>query len=262
MTLTVLDLFSGIGGFSLGLENAGMETVAFCETNEFCRKVLAKHWPSVPCYGDIRELTGAIIEKEVGPIDLISGGFPCQPFSQAGKQQGVADDRYLWPEMFRIIREVRPRWVLGENVAGIVKLALDQVLADLESLGYACQSFVIPACAVDAPHQRKRVWIVAHHSEHGRGSRGQGRSDPSSPRQPEQALQDVAYSAGSKRPRNRAKSGWEQSRLANEGRWLPEPNVGRVAHGVSNRVHRLRALGNAVVPGVVEMIGRAIIDAE
>ena len=242
--MRVLDLFSGIGGFSLGLERAGMETVAFCETDEFCRKVLAKHWPDVPCYSDIRKLTGAIIEQEVGPIDLISGGFPCQPFSQAGKRQGVADDRYLWPEMLRIIRGVRPHWVFGENVAGIVKMALNQVLADLEGLGYTCAPpFVIPACAVDAPHQRKRVWIVAHTA----GTR------------------HIAGEPGEGGPvRNEARRAQPERRSGYVGRrtWLPEPNVGRVAHGVPQRVDRLRSLGNAVVPQVVEQIGRMIIDAK
>ncbi len=288
----VLDLFSGIGGFSLGLERAGMETVAFCETDEFCRKVLAKHWPDVPCYSDIRKLTGDIIEQEVGPIDLISGGFPCQPFSQAGKRQGVADDRYLWPEMLRVIREVRPRWVLGENVAGIVKMALDQVLADLESLGYTCQSFIVPACAVDAPHQRKRVWIVAALDDANtdwkrshRASINKQRETESTDRQERIArpVREVLADGGSAGERGardvanapRLQSGWQeqrpqrertgetsQSEFALANRWLPEPNVGRVAHGVPQRVDRLRSLGNAVVPQVVEQIGRMIIDAE
>ena len=266
-----LDLFSGIGGFSLGLEAVGFQTIGFCEKDEFCRKVLAKHWPDVPCFSDIKDLkystaTGLLWDGRQDidgyPIDIITGGFPCQPFSQAGKRQGVADDRYLWPEMLRVIREVRPRWVLGENVAGIVKMALDQVLADLEGLGYTCQSFIVPACAVDAPHQRKRVWIVAHHSEHGRGSWRQGRSDPSSEREPEQALSDVANPtqqyvdrAGAARPR-----GWNEH--PNSGWWLPEPRICRVAHGVQDRVHRLRSLGNAVVPELVERFGQAIMVAD
>lgn len=163
--MRVLDLFSGIGGFSMGLQRAGMQTVAFCEIDPFCRRVLEKRFPGVPIFGDIRELTSDALKEvgiDAGTIDLICGGFPCQPFSVAGKQRGKEDDRYLWPEMLRVISEVRPTWIIGENVPGIIKLALDNVLSDLENLSYACQTFNIPACAVDAPHQRKRVWIVAH----------------------------------------------------------------------------------------------------
>ena len=130
--MRVLDLFSGIGGFSLGLERAGMETVAFCEIEEFPRKVLAKHWPGVPIHKDIRDLKG----DAIGPVDLICGGYPCQPFSTAGKRRGKEDDRHLWPEYLRLIREIRPTWVIGENVAGHISMGLDQVLADLEGEGY------------------------------------------------------------------------------------------------------------------------------
>ena len=157
--MRVLDLFSGIGGFSLGLERAGMQTVAFCETDPFCCKVLAKHWPDIPIHNDIRTLDG---RQYRGTVELVCGGFPCQPFSVAGKRTGTSDDRSLWPEMFRIIREVQPTWVIGENVPGIISMELDQVLFDLESAGYACQTFDIPACGVDAHHIRHRVWIVAH----------------------------------------------------------------------------------------------------
>ena len=147
--MRVLDLFSGIGGFSLGLESAGMETVAFCEQDKFCQKVLAHHWPDLPIHSDITELNGY---EYRGAVELICGGFPCQPFSVAGKRRGKEDDRALWPEMLRVIREVAPRWVIGENVSGIIAMELDQVLFDLESEGYTCWTFVIPACAVDAHH--------------------------------------------------------------------------------------------------------------
>lgn len=160
MTMRVLDLFSGIGGFSLGLERAGMRTVAFCERDEFCRDVLAKHWPSVPCFEDIHDLDADRLGG-IGSIDLVCGGFPCQPFSQAGKQLAQADDRHLWPAMREVIALSRPAWVIGENVTGIVALALDDVLADLEGLGYASRALIIPACAVDARHRRNRVWIIA-----------------------------------------------------------------------------------------------------
>lgn len=165
-----LDLFSGIGGFALGLERAGMQVATFCEIDPYRQQVLRKHWPRVPIFGDIRELTREkLIETGVlgvgREIDLVCGGFPCQPFSVAGKRRGTADDRYLWPEMFRVIKALRPTWVLGENVANIVNMALDIVLSDLESEGYETATFVIPACAVGAPHRRDRVWIVAYNSE-------------------------------------------------------------------------------------------------
>lgn len=157
--LKVLDLFSGIGGFSLGLERTGgFETVAFCEIEPFPRRVLAKHWPEVPIFQDVRKLTGA----DIGPVDVICGGYPCQPFSTAGKRQGAADDRHLWPEFMRLVAELRPAWVIGENVAGHISMGLDDVLADLEAEGYACRTFVIPACAVGASHRRDRVWTLAH----------------------------------------------------------------------------------------------------
>jgi len=167
----VLDLFSGIGGFSLGLERTGgFETAAFCEIEPFPRKVLAKHWPDTPIAGDIRKLSynyetksliydGKIIY--VGTISLICGGYPCQPFSNAGKRRGKEDDRHLWPEFMRLVAELRPSWVIGENVAGHVSMGLDDVLSDLESEGYACRTFIIPACAKDAKHRRDRVWTLA-----------------------------------------------------------------------------------------------------
>ncbi len=157
--LRVLDLFSGIGGFSLGLERTGgFETVAFCEIDPFPRKVLAKHWPGVPIFADVRELRG----DDVGPVDVICGGYPCQPFSTAGQRRGAEDDRHLWPEFSRLVDELRPAWVIGENVAGHISMGIDDVLSDLETKGYTCRTFVNPAFAVDAPHKRDRCWIVAH----------------------------------------------------------------------------------------------------
>lgn len=162
--LTHLSLFSGIGGLELAAEMAGFSTVGQCEWADYPTKVLEKHWPDVPRWRDIRTLTGESFYEKTGirTVDVISGGFPCQPFSVAGKRKGREDDRYLWPEMLRVISELRPAWVVGENVAGIVNMALDQVYADLENEGYTVQAFIIPACAVDAPHRRDRCVIVAY----------------------------------------------------------------------------------------------------
>jgi len=162
LMMKLLDLFSGIGGFSLGMEaTKKIKTIAFCEKDEFCRKVLKKHWSNIKQYNDIRSING----KEIA-ADIVSGGFPCQPFSVAGKRKGTEDDRYLWDEMLRVITEVKPRWVVGENVQGIINidngLVLRQVQTDLEAQGFQVQCFIIPASSVGAWHQRKRVWIIAN----------------------------------------------------------------------------------------------------
>lgn len=164
MGLTHLSLFSGIGGLDIAAEMAGIRTVGQCEWADFQTKILEKHWPDVPRWRDIRTLTAESFYERTGlrTVDIVSGGFPCQPFSLAGKRGGENDDRYLWPEMLRVIREIRPTWVIGENVPGIVNLALDKVLSDLEDEGYAAQPFIVPACGVDAPHRRDRVCIVAY----------------------------------------------------------------------------------------------------
>jgi len=162
--IKILDICSGIGGFSLGLEaTGGFDTVAFCEFDDFCCKVLNKHWPNVPIYKDLKEI-GNEPERIIQEFDLICGGIPCQPFSLAGKQKGKEDDRHLWPYMYEIVKSKKPTWVIVENVGGFVNVALDDVCLDLETQGYATQSFIIPACSVEAPHKRDRIWILGKHT--------------------------------------------------------------------------------------------------
>lgn len=258
--MKVLDLFSGIGGFSLGLQRAGMQTVAFCEIDKYCQKVLRKHWPDVPIYDDVRQLKG----EQIGTVDLICGGFPCQPFSIAGKKQGAADDRHLWPEYFRLVQELRPAWVFGENVPGLINMGLDATLADLESEGYSTRTYVIPACAINAPHRRDRVWIVAHtNQQHRRGESQQpyNKSGETIWNESGGGGKNVAYTNSAGREEQRGG-------IANETKyktskcgswWEIEPDVGRVANGIPSRVDRLRALGNAVVPQIPEIIGNFIM---
>ena len=169
MKLRHLDLFSGIGGFSLGLEaTGGFETVAFCDIEKYCLEILEKRYPGVPRYTNIKELNYDTIKTDgVFPIDIITGGYPCQPFSVAGRKKGEEDPRHLWPEYFRLIKELRPSWVIGENVSGHIKLGLDTVLKNLESEGYAARTFSISASSIGANHQRERVWIIANSERNG-----------------------------------------------------------------------------------------------
>jgi DNA (cytosine-5)-methyltransferase 1 len=238
-----LDLFSGIGGFALAASwvwGEEHEIVSFCEIEEYPQLVLKKHWPDVPCHDDIKTLKG----DSFGTVDLITGGFPCQPFSVAGKQGGSSDDRYLWPEMFRVIQEAKPTWVIGENVAGLVNMVeFEQCFLDLESEGYETQAFIIPAVGVDAKHRRYRVWVVAYSDKQGLqgefcGKLGCIRGEKVKPK-------------GGKSSRGNAK---EEQRAT----WLPEPPVGRVANGIPRRMDRLKGLGNAIVPQVVAPIMQAI----
>ena len=223
--LTHIDLFSGIGGFALAAGWSGFRTVAFCEKDKYCRRVLKRHWPNVRMVEDIHEFDAT----EFSNSTLLTGGYPCQPFSRAGKRRGRSDDRYLWPQMFRIVSEARPSWIIAENVTGIVSMELDRMLSDLESQGYQALTLDIPACAVDAPHQRQRIWIMAHSDRS--GFKEQCWSGP---------VQQEHHSA---------------ERCC---RWSAEPGVGRVAHGVPKRVDRIRALGNAIVPQVAYQIIRKI----
>ena len=164
-----LDLFSGIGGFALAAKWLGIETIQFVEIEPYAQKVLKKNFPGVPIHDDIKTFHA----NEFRGIEFLTGGYPCQPFSIAGKQRGTEDDRHLWPEMLRVIREARPHWIIAENVTGHIRLGLDEVLSDLESEAYSTRCFIIPACAINAPHRRDRVWIIAH---------ANSQSEPDSPK--------------------------------------------------------------------------------
>ena len=267
--LRILDLFSGIGGFSLGLERTGgFETAAFCEIEEFPRKILAKHWPKVPIYEDVRTLDAT----QLGRIDVICGGYPCQPFSQAGKRLGTQDDRHLWPQMRRLIEQLRPAWVIGENVAGHISMGLDNVLSDLDALGYATQAFVIPACAVNAPHRRDRVWILGNADKDSRkqstsvavnnetkqhdGISVCTASDPLLVRQSGQGTL--------REPINpETAQHWQANQSFDALGWPTEPAICGADDGLPSGLvsARLAALGNAVVPQIPEMIGYAILNS-
>ena len=265
-----------------------MQTVAFCEIDKFCQKVLKKHWPDVPIHEDITKLDG---KQYAGAIDIICGGFPCQPFSVAGKQKGQNDKRHLWPEMFRVIQEAKPTWVIGENVAGFINMALDEVCLNLESEGFEVWPLVIPACAVDAPHRRNRVWIIAYshrnrksnstidaqerlasNAKHsGWGAATQQGSYGEAICNIEKGSESTRQFTGMGTPAfmaNTASKGLEGKNrnkptfpeFAGFSEWETEPTICGIDNGLSYRVDRLRALGNAVVPQIPEIIGRAIME--
>jgi len=281
--LRVLDLFSGIGGFSLGLERAGMQTVAFCEIDKTAQQVLRKHWSDVPIFDDVKTLKG----EQLGTIDVICGGFPCQDLSFAGKGAGLTGARSgLWWEFHRLIKEIQPSWVIIENVAALRSRGLDKVLGSLAEIGYDAQWHCIPASAIGAHHQRDRVWIIAYPNytrsrtpEHGVDQDGQtleqerqdqplggvsGRSEnvADSRNARLQGGEWIRNHFEEARRRQTSADGAATERCSVSGRtihpWHSEPNVGRVADGVSGRVDRLKQLGNAVVPQIPELIGRAI----
>jgi len=277
--LRVLDLFSGIGGFSLGLERTGgFETAAFCEIEDFPRRILAKHWPDVPCYRDVRELTSERLATDGIAVDVICGGFPCQDISFAGLGAGLAGERSgLFYEVARLVGELGPRFVILENVGALLSRGLDAVLGTLASLGYDAEWHCIPASAVGAPHRRDRVWIVAYPQGIRRDQGNQniirrvgqcaeafarftnrGEIVADTVRIYGEGEQSIIAKA-QEWPRQIIRS--VRSRNHGAGWWSTEPAVGRVANGVPNRPHRLKALGNAVVPQIPELIGNAILDA-
>lgn len=274
--LKILDLFSGIGGFSLGLEaTGGFETSAFCDIDPYCRKVLQQHWPNVPIYEDIKKLKGT----DIGTVDIITGGYPCQPFSVAGKQKGVEDKRHLWPEYFRLIKECRPTWVIGENVSGHIKLGLDSVIEDLESEGYTTRTFSISASSIGANHKRERIWIVANAygvndairgvdrkiqetgrsgsiDERGSGTNANGFSQSSK----NETLDSTITNSNSIGTQVQTKRQFTTEQMFGiNNLWETEPNVGRVVNGIPHRVDRLKALGNSLVPQIPFYIGQTIL---
>lgn len=271
--LTHLSLFSGIGGLDLAAEWAGFTTVGQCEFADYPTKVLEKHWPDVPRWRDVRTLTKESFYERTGlrTVDVISGGFPCQPFSVAGKQKGKGDDRYLWPEMLRVITELRPRCVVGENVPGIIKIAAGQVVKDLERAGYHVVVFNFEAAAVGAWHRRSRVFFTGLADvADADGSGLQGREQPETPdaaedageqpsRVPAGECSEAVYDAMCSGCAGDAR--WGKSQELADGRcWAAEPDVGRVAHGIPNRVDRLKCLGNAVVPQQAYPIFKALME--
>jgi DNA (cytosine-5)-methyltransferase 1 len=237
----VLDLFSGIGGFSLGLERTGgFKTVAFCEIEPYCQRVLAKHWPGVPIYDDIRELTAERLRADGIGVDVITGGFPCQDISTAGKGAGIDGERGgLWSEYARLIGELRPRFVIVENVSALLGRGLGRVLGDLAEIGLDAEWHCIPAAAVGAEHVRDRLWLVAYDPRVGMEGIWASRLEVS-----------------------QAHEGAFLSVRRGNGEWEIEPDLCRETDGLSPWVHRLRALGNAVVPQIPELIGRAILASE
>ena len=278
--LKILDLFSGLGGFSLGLERTGcFKTTAFCDNNKYSRLLLQKHWKGVKIYNDVREINKEQLESDgIQFPDIITGGFPCQPFSVAGKQKGTSDDRHLWPEMFRIIKEFTPRWIIGENVKGLTNIekgmVFESVCTDLEGEGYEVRAFNIPAAGVGAPHRRERIWIVASLEDSRRSLRSWSKFGEKDENEIRKRYADQHQRPGSTSESNVAdastgrcasQEGEIQTRgngTEHQGWWSTEPNVGRVANGVSGRVYRLRALGNSIVPQIATEIGHAIIKAE
>jgi len=228
-----VDLCSGIGGFALGFQWAGLsKPVLFCDIEPWSRELLAKHWPDVPIAEDVKELASDP-DGLIPDCDILTAGYPCQPFSLAGKRGGEEDPRHIWPYILQIVASKRPTWCVFENVYGHLTLGLDQVLLDLEAEGYATRTFIVPACSVDAPHKRDRIWIIAKNVADTNSTRREEQRWPQ-PAQPEHQAPQCG------------------------GGWLTEPAVGRVANGIPKRVDRLKGIGNAVVPYIPYIIGKRL----
>ncbi len=234
--MKTLDLFSGIGGFSLAATwcwKDELEIKGFVEIDKFCQKVLKKHWPDVSIYDDIFKVKG----DEFGTVELVTGGFPCQPFSVAGRQRGKSDDRYLWPEMLRICEIVKPQWIIAENVYGIISLdngkTLEELCISLENAQYRPEIFIIPACASGAWHRRDRIWILAHSNKMGFNQNSRDGFEQSN-----QYMENVTRQ-------------WDKD-------WRNESTIYRNCNGLSNRLDRIGALGNAIVPQIAYIIMQQI----
>lgn len=292
--MKVLDLFAGIGGFTLGLERAGFETVAFCEIDPYAQKVLRKNWPEVPIYDDVRTITAERLAADGIRVDVITGGFPCQDISLAGHQAGIEGERSgLWTECARLLGELQPRYAIFENVTNLLNgergAWFKRVLWDISALGYDAEWHCIPASALGAHHHRDRVWIIAYSSgQHGRddgqlatdqAKRPQGTDDTTAICQNLADANDAGNRTSERETNSITQEVVERrekqpqpkfSRLSqnlaldigNASNWIAKPDVGRVAHGVPDRSHRLKCLGNAVVPPIPELIGRAIKNHE
>lgn len=283
-----LDLCSGIGGFALGLQSTNyFKTIGFVEIDKFCQKVLTKQFPSIPIYEDLKKFKPQ--EHNLQP-DIITSGFPCQPFSVAGKQKGKDDDRNLWQETFRIIKESRPTWFIGENVSGIVKLYLDTILADLESEGYATRCFNISASSIGAKHQRQRIWIISYTDSRLRGGRRtitssrtqQDREFSPTQEKSECEVQNLwsktvgcdvvsgekeivtdSNNTGCQKQWQSKSNEEKQQTIKCNSWWEAESKLRGVPDGISygldkDRVNRIKALGNAIVPLIPYYIGLAI----
>jgi DNA (cytosine-5)-methyltransferase 1 len=274
-----LALFNGIGGFQLAADWMGWENVAHVEINDWCNKVVKQHFPNSKCYTDIKNFDG---KQYANKIDIISGGFPCQPFSVSGKRKGDSDDRFLWPENLRVIREIQPFAYVGENVPGIISMALDQVLNDLENEGYTCQTFIIPASGVGAWHKRERIWIVAYNSnarienlqkrENGvyefgfitdtnsasTGNKIQTRRDLFTGKNITNSDIERLEVIECKPEDNEQKCQAFKRNNYEWPDWTTEPGICGVVNGIPNRVDRIKGLGNAIVPQVAYEIFKAI----
>jgi len=280
-----VDLCSGIGGFALGFQWAGIsKPVLFCDIEPWSRKVLAKHWPDVPIAKDVKELANDP-DGLIPDCDILTAGYPCQPFSLAGKRRGSEDDRHIWPYIFSIIQAKRPAWCVFENVYGHVSMGLNEVLSDLErKSNYAARPFIVPACATDAPHRRDRVWIIARDVADPRhkGLLQRGKHEDTCQKSVKQS--GVRWDGIQGRKQRKVVADTDSKRLQGQWRehefvsereaehsvgssgeevsvgsfWEPEPCVGRVANGIPRRVDRIRGLGNAIVPQIAQRIGETI----
>ena len=254
--MRTLSLFSGIGGLDLGLERAGFEVVGMCEQDEFCRTILAQHWPGVPLYEDVRSL-GADVPFP-GNVECVAGGFPCQDISSAGKGAGIEGKRSgLWFEMLRVVRLIRPRWVIAENVPALRTRGADVVLGGLEEEGYTCWPLLVGACHAGAPHRRQRVFIVGRLADaSGAGLEERWHRPGSASEEEPLPPRKCGDSRWPSRPGEKQQP-WEAPRAT-------QPGLGGAAHGLPRRLDarerkaRLKALGNAVVPQVAEAVGRAV----